>query len=192
MTTVRASPRSWSDAGGASVLSRGARLGGGWAAGDRRRLHQRHAGLERLLRRRFGGFGELHRPGRLLGCVDLEEAGAVIAAREAIFGAADREFLVARAHESLSGPLAPAVVVYRIDVIESCHQGTAQQGFATARRQVPPAFGGPAVVLLVAERDADAARGVVAEAEVRGGGLRRHDEGAREQRASDGRARPAK
>jgi len=63
-------------------------------------------------------------PGALLGRVDLEEAGAVIAAREAILDAADGEFLVARAHEGFSGPFAAAIVVDRINIIESCDKLT--------------------------------------------------------------------
>ena len=73
----------------------------------------------RLLRRLVGRLGELHGPGPLLAGIDLEEAGAVIAAREAILDAADGEFLVARAHEGLARPFAAAVVVDRIDVIET-------------------------------------------------------------------------
>ena len=42
-----------------------------------------------------------------------------IAARQAILGAADGEFLVARAHEGLARPFAAAVVVDRVDVIDS-------------------------------------------------------------------------
>ena len=108
----------------------------------RRRQHRR-AGRQRPLLRRFGGLGELHRPGALLAGVDLEEAGAVEAARQAILRAADGEFLVARAHEGLAGPFAAAVVVDRVDVIEARDQRALEQGLAGARRQVPPAFGGP-------------------------------------------------
>ena len=113
------------------------------------------------------GFGQLHGPGALLAGIDLEEAGAVKAARQAILGALDGEFLVARAHEGLSRPFAAAVVVERVDIIEACDQRAAQQGLAAARGHVPPALGGPALGILVAERDADAAGGVVAETEVR-------------------------
>src|SRR4051812_14569449 len=76
----------------------------------------RCAGLARTL---FGGLGELHGPGALLAGVDLEEAGAVEAARKAILGAADGELFVARAHVGLTGPFAATVVVDRVDVIEA-------------------------------------------------------------------------
>ena len=133
----------------------------GAARADRSR-NSRHA----LLRGLFVGFGQLHGPGSLLAGVDLEEAGAVEAARQAILGALDGEFLVARTHEGLSRPLAAAVVVEGVDVIEPCDQRSAQQRLATARGHVPPALGGPALGVLVAERDADPARGVVAEPKV--------------------------
>ena len=127
----------------------------------RRARHSRHP-----LRLLFRAFGQLHRPGALLAGVDLEEAGAVETARQAILGALDGEFLVARTHEGLSRPFAAAVVVERVDVIEPCDQRAAQQGLAAARGHVPPALGGPALGVLVAERDADPARRVVAEPEI--------------------------
>ena len=43
----------------------------------------------------LGGVGQLHGPGALLAGVDLEEAGAVIAARQAVLGAANGELLLA-------------------------------------------------------------------------------------------------
>ena len=148
-------------------------LRGAWIAlvprGRRRATAgQRHARLQRLLRRLVGRFGELHRPGRLLAGVDLEEAGAVIAARQAILGAADGEFLLARAHERAAGPFAAAVVVDRVDVVVARDQRPAQNRLAGARGQVPPAFGGPLLGVLVADRDADPAAGVVAEPEIGG------------------------
>src|SRR5712675_1557182 len=45
----------------------------------------------------FAGFGQLHRPGALFSGVDLEKASAVETARQAVLGALDGEFLVARA-----------------------------------------------------------------------------------------------
>src|SRR5581483_2784924 len=78
----------------------------------RRLLQARHvpAGADRsrqardaLRRRLLVGIGQLHGPRPLLAGIDLEEAGAVEAARQAILGALDREFLVARAHEGLAG-----------------------------------------------------------------------------------------
>ena len=99
-------------------------------------------------------------------------AGAVEAARKAILGAADGELLVARAHESLSRPFAAAVIVDRVDVVVARDQRAAQQRLAAPRRQVPPALGGPALVLLVAERNPDPAAGIVAEPEIGGGRAR--------------------
>jgi len=52
--------------------------------------------------RLFVRFGQLHGPGALLAGVDLEEAGTVETARQAILGALDGEFLVTRTHEGLS------------------------------------------------------------------------------------------
>src|SRR5690349_18692870 len=112
----RAWRRSWCDAAAASVLAfgrcgsdcRSARCGGRslrrWA-----RLCLRGR-LGRKLRR----LGELHRPGRLLAGIDLEETGAVIAARQAVGVAVDGELLVARAHEGLPGPFAAVIVVDRV------------------------------------------------------------------------------
>src|SRR4051812_17288603 len=125
---VRASPRFWS--GGVVSLNFSS---GSWRYGLRRcagRRGRRRATRGRTTRgrctdgsgaaRRFTRFGQLHGPGPLFAGIDFEEAGAVIAARQAILGAADREFLVARAHESLSRPFAATVIVDRIDVIKSC------------------------------------------------------------------------
>ena len=114
----------------------------------------------------IGRFGELDRPDLLLAGVDLEEAGAVVAAREAILGAADGEFLVARAHEGLARPFAAAVVVDRVDVIEARHQRAAQHGFAAAGGQVPPALGAPAVIRPCSRPRRRRAAGVVAKAEI--------------------------
>src|SRR4029079_2990496 len=102
----------------------------------------------------------------LFACVDLEEPGAVVAACQTILGTLDGEFLVARTHEGLSRPFAAAVIVERIDVIVTCDKRSAQQRLATARRHVPPAFGGPSFGVLVAERNADPAGSVIAEPEI--------------------------
>src|SRR6185436_6261972 len=121
---------------------------------------------ERTRRGLLARFGELHGPGALLAGVDLEEAGAVETAREAIARPLDGEFLVACAHEGLPGPLPTAVVVDRIDVIKSCDERSLEQGLAAARGQVPPAFRGPAAVaVLVTERDAHPAAGIIAQGE---------------------------
>src|SRR6185295_19049178 len=123
------------------------------------------------------------------GGVDLEEAGAVIAARKAILDAADGEFLVARAHEGFSGPFAAAIVVDRINIIESRDKLTLDQSFAGARREVPPAFGGPAIGILVTDRDPDAAAGIVAQAKIRGGAS--GPSGARQSQNERSRVPPA-
>ena len=106
-----------------------------------------------------------------------------IAARQAILGAPNGEFLVARAHVGLARPFAAAVVVDRVDVIEARDQRAAQQRFAGSRRQVPPAFGGPALGVLVADRDADPAAGVVAQPEIGHG--RRADSQQQQRRERD-------
>src|SRR6202046_5797965 len=101
----------------------------------------------------FAGFGQLHRPGALLAGVDLEEAGAVETARQAILGALDGEFLIARTHEGQSRPFATTVVIEGVDIIEPCDQRAAQQGFATPRGHIPPTLGSPALGILVAKRN---------------------------------------
>ena len=111
-------------------------------------------------------FGQLQRPVLLFDGVDLEEAGAVIAAREAVLDAADGEFALARAHEGLARPFAALVVVDRVDVIEARDQRPADQRLAGIGADGPPAFGGPASLVLVADRDPDPARGAVAQAEI--------------------------
>src|SRR5262249_20586560 len=177
---ARASQRSWSGAAVASVLASGRRRScgcgprSGWGGGCRRR--RRRTRLQRLLRRLLGRFGELHRPRRLLAGVDLEEAGTVVAAREAVVGALDGEYLIQRAHEGLARPLAAAVIIDRVDVIEPRDQRAAQQRLAAPRTQIPPAFSGPRIVFFIADRDTDPARGVVAEPKIRRRGIGlRHD-----------------
>src|SRR5262249_57150984 len=111
------------------------RRGTGPAAGrrcGRRRLPGRTGALA------LAGLGQLHRPGLLLAGVDLEEAGAVEAAREAIPGATDGELLFAGAHEGLARPLAAMIVIHRINVIEPCRQRPPQQRVAIAPRHAPP------------------------------------------------------
>src|SRR5207249_9321813 len=101
---------------------------------------------------------------------DYEEAGAVITARQAIVGPADGELLFPRAHEGLARPFPAAIVVHGVDVIEASDQGASQHGLAATCGNVPPALGGPALVLLVADGNADAVSGIVAEAEIGPGG----------------------
>ena len=106
-----------------------ARNSAGPVRADRSR-NPRHL-LRRLL---FAGFGQLHGPGALLAGVDLEEAGAVEAARQAILGALDGEFLVARAHEGLSRPLAAAVVIERVDVVDTARPACPSAGSRSCAR----------------------------------------------------------
>src|SRR5215467_12888257 len=117
MRQVRAWRRSWF---GAAVSSRrasrrkGRNRGRSPVAACRRR---RNKGRVRTLRRLLGRVGQLNRPRPLLARVDLEEPGSVITTSKTVFRAANGEYLVGRAHESLSRPFASAVIVDRIDVI---------------------------------------------------------------------------
>src|SRR5260370_41113993 len=160
----RGSRRSWSGADVASVAASRRRCWRGWSARSRRGLKHRNARLQGLHGCLVGRFGEMDGPGRLVAGVDFEKAGAIIAAREAIVRTADGELLFPRAHECLAGPFSAAVIVDRIDVIEARNERAPQHGLAAAGGNVPPAFGGPALVLLVADRDADPVAGIVAEA----------------------------
>src|SRR4051812_8515807 len=134
---ARASPRSWR---AGAVSSRGPRR---WLPGAAAALCRTRIGLQRARRSLLRRLGELHRPGALLAGVDFKETGALKPASEAILDTADRELLVARAHEGFSGPLAAAIVVDRIDVIEARDKRATQNGLAGARGKIPPAFGGP-------------------------------------------------
>ena len=111
-------------------------------------------------------FGQLHRPGALLAGIDLEKAGAVITVRQTIADAANRELLVAGAHKGLPHPFAAAIVVDGIDIIITRDEIALEHGLAGPGRQIPPAFRGPAVGVLVADGDSDPACGVVAEPEI--------------------------
>src|SRR6185295_7521901 len=123
---ARASRRSWC---GAAVSFGLLRLSG-------RRIDRRVLGRLRRLAGLVGRLGQLDGPGTLLRGVDLEKAGAVIAAREAILDAANGEFLVARAHEGLARPFAATIVIDGIDIIITGDQLTLHQRLAAARRQV--------------------------------------------------------
>src|SRR5262245_55441490 len=160
------SRRSWSGADVASVAASGRRRRRAGSAGRRRSLKHRDTRLQGLHGRLVGRFGKLDRPRRLVAGVDLEEPGAVIAARQAIVGAADGELLLPRAHEGLTGPFAAAIVVDRVDVIEAGDERAPQHGLAAAGGDVPPALGSPAFVFLVADGDPDPIAGVVAKAEI--------------------------
>ncbi len=108
----------------------------------------------------------MHGPGPLFAGIDLEETGAIEAARQAIFSPTDGELLFARTHEGLAGPFAAAVIVDGINIIISCDEIAAQKRFAGSGSEIPPAFSDPALIVLVAQRDADLAGRVVAEAKV--------------------------
>src|SRR5580700_6168213 len=102
----------------------------GCGAGAGRRRVELIARRQRLLRRLLGGFGQLHGPGALLGGIDLEEAGAVIAMRQAVADAADGEFPVARAHVVPSRPFAAAIVIDSVDIIITCDEIALEDGLA--------------------------------------------------------------
>src|SRR5262249_35027472 len=130
------------------------------------RWSERIARKQWMLRGLLAGLGELDRPGALLAGIDFEEAGTIVAAGETIADAADGELLVARAHEGRSHPFAAAVIVDGVDIVEAGDEVTLEHGLTTAGRQVPPAFGGPTVGVLIADRNADPASGVVAKREI--------------------------
>src|SRR6516162_501021 len=95
-----------------------------------------------------------------------EAAGAVIASRQTIGAAANDEFLVAGAHEGLAHPLAAVVVINSVDIIISCDEIALEDGFAGAGGQIPPTLRGPAIGILVADRDPHTACGIVAKTEI--------------------------
>ncbi len=117
-------------------------------------------------RRGLSLFGELNGPVFLLAGIDFEETGAIEAARETIRDAFDGELFFARAHEGLACPFAALIVIKRIDIIKACDKRSAHQRLASVRCHVPPALGGPDVVVLVADGDADAALRAVAETKI--------------------------
>src|SRR5262249_58223595 len=110
--------------------------------------------------RRWARFGQWQGQGALCTGIDCEEPAAVITARQAVADAANREFLVAGAHKSLTLPFAAAIVIYGVDIIVTGDEIALQYGFAGSCRQVPPALGGPAVGVLVTDVNADPARRV--------------------------------
>ena len=116
------------------------RVGGGPERGDD--LGASRARLIGCHPRRAVRIGELDRPALLLAGVDLEEAAAVEAAGEAILDPADREFAVARAHEGAPGPLAAAVVVDRVDIVEA---GRERRPSAGSRSRAALRFHQPSV-----------------------------------------------
>src|SRR5882724_5146000 len=176
--------RSWSGADVASVTASRRRRRRARPAGGRRRLKHRNARLQGLHGRLIGRFGQLDGPRRLIAGVDLEKSGAIIAAREAIVGAADGELFFPRAHEGLTGPFATAIVIDGVDVVEARNQRAPQHGLAAAGGDVPPPLGRPALVLFVSDRDADPIAGIVTEAEIRLGRSGGPCAGGQTQRAS--------
>ena len=95
----------------------------------------------------FARIGQADGPVIGLSGVDLEKSRALIAAFRAFLHPPDCERLVCRAHEVLAGPFAAAVVVDGVDVQISGSGRPLSKRFAGLRRDVPPAFGRPAVVV---------------------------------------------
>src|SRR6185437_12046301 len=138
-------------------------IGGAAAAA---RCSRRPNGRPRVADLRVRLVGQLHRPAlRVLAGVDLEEAGAVIAADIAILPALDLELAVRGAHEHLALPLA-AALVHRVEIIILGRQRAAHKRHAVERLQVPPALADPSLAVGIAERDADPVVAVVAHAQV--------------------------
>src|SRR5215470_12920305 len=108
----------------------------------------------------FAGIGEADGP---IGCllhVDLEEAGLVVALLAAVAAGLDGERLVDRAHVSLAGPFAAAVVVDGMHVPVAAGQRALVEGLAGLPRQRPPAFRRhPAGPVAIADGHPDTARG---------------------------------
>ena len=121
-----------------------------------------------MLPGRFAGVGQLPGPGLLFAGIDFEKTRPIKTAREAILSASDREFLIARTHESLTRPFAAAVIIDSIDVIETCSEIAAKQRLAVAGRKIPPPLRGPTLAILVAERNTDTTLGDIADAEIGG------------------------
>jgi len=115
-----------------------------------------------MLWRLFTGFCQLDGPGPLLAGIDFEKASAVITACQTIGDAANGELLVARAHKGLPHPLPAVLVIDRVDVVISRDEIALEYVFAGARRQIPPTFRGPAVGVLITNRDAHTTLSIVA------------------------------
>src|SRR5262249_32050820 len=102
----------------------------------------------------FAGIRQAYGPILCLLGIDFEEAGAFEAALQAILHAANSEDLVDGAHRGFAGPLAAAVVVDRMHVVEPARQRAAEEGLAHARRDVPPPPPGPPPLTLLPHRPA--------------------------------------
>src|SRR5690606_33865599 len=104
-------------------------------------------------------FGRLTR-------IDFEKTRALISAFGAILNTSDGERLVVGAHEVGAGPFTAPVVIDGVAVDKPARHRSFQERFACLRRDVPPPFRGPPVSVLIADGDADAALGGVAELEI--------------------------
>ena len=74
----------------------------------------------------------MHCPGPLLSGVNLEKAGAIIAARQAVVGTANREFFFTGTHVGLAGPFTATIIIDGVDVIVTRDQCASQQRLARA------------------------------------------------------------
>ena len=101
------------------------------------------------------GVGQLQHPVAAVLRIDLEEAGALIAAGEAVLVAEDGEGLIGGADEKVAVPGAAADVVGRedVEVARELAEVALEHRGALAGWRDPPAFGLPAVGHAVAERD---------------------------------------
>src|SRR5690606_4111537 len=79
-----------------------------------------------------------------------------------------------RAHDGLAAPRAALVVIDREYVVVAGDEAALEKRLAGICADVPPPFARPALGVLVAEGDADAAFGVVAELEIGFGRGKRH------------------
>src|SRR4029077_6240270 len=106
-------------------------------------------------------MGEDDGPVPFLASVDLEEARPLETALHAVLSVADGERFGVGTHIKSACPFAAAVIGDRVDIIEETKQPALKQRFAGMRGDVPPAFGGPAFGILIADGDADSAPGGV-------------------------------
>ena len=97
----------------------------------------------------------------------LVEALATEAAFLAVLGVADREGLVLGAHVVRSRPSAATLVVDRVNVEIAARQRALEQVFAGLRRDVPPTFRRPALLVLIPQGNANTACGRIAQLEIR-------------------------
>src|SRR5690606_7295541 len=93
------------------------------------------------------------------------------------------KFLVAGAEKRLAGPFAALIVVLRVEIIIARDQRAAHQRLAGPGRKIPPAFRGPVIAVLVAERDPDPAISAIADAEIGKRGARREKQHGKRKRS---------